>query len=655
MPAPRISVVIAAYRPGKGFDRVMRSLDAQTLPQDQFETIVIDDGSPDDTFERISDLAATRPNMRVERIENSGWPSRPRNVATQLARGEWVLYMDHDDALYPDALRRMAEYAAETQADVLSPKESKNSDAWWGMPALRDGNVPNAVVDGGIDRLLPMVPHKLYRREFLQEHGIRFPEGRRQLWEDIYVNVEAWRYAQRVAVLADTPAYLWWSSRTNNSKTYGPRQGEFWDRLDELFRFIDETLDGPEHADARRAALLHQYRGRVLTRLSRNLRNSSATETELAMTRARAIQQRYIPEEWDAALGKQPRARAILLRANRPDLLADLWSADSNTAAKVVAREVRWTDGLLHLQLDGQWLDKAGRRVSLRRVNGRVQRNLSSGLIAALPADVVDFTDTLREYRLQLAIRDRSAYVTWQLEASGAATWQQFEDGRVAPRLTAHAVLDPATAALGAPLSASVHDLIADLHWASADRGCAVTYTGPAQPAVVGTRPAVAYRAISGALSLDLEGRLRNPIADGGPGIGRVPGSLRQGLSLPLPRVATTGTSQLPAALRLVPDANGAGEQHVLHGILHAARAGARLDTDPAESVPDGTYELTFSAGGGTFLGRRSVRVHGEGLTILRHAPGVTAPAAAVWPARLRRLRKRGRAVLRQVYRRVRR
>ena len=79
--------------------------------------------------------AATRPNMTVRRIENSGWPSRPRNVATEMARGEWVLYMDHDDSLYPDALRRAAEYAAETDADLLSPKESKTSDVWWGMPA----------------------------------------------------------------------------------------------------------------------------------------------------------------------------------------------------------------------------------------------------------------------------------------------------------------------------------------------------------------------------------------------------------------------------------------------------------------------------------------------------------------------------------------
>ena len=73
--APRLTVIIAAYQPGDAFQRVIDSLDAQTLPQDEFETIVVDDGSPDDTFERLTALAATRPNLRVERIPNSGWPS----------------------------------------------------------------------------------------------------------------------------------------------------------------------------------------------------------------------------------------------------------------------------------------------------------------------------------------------------------------------------------------------------------------------------------------------------------------------------------------------------------------------------------------------------------------------------------------------------
>src|SRR3954467_9805424 len=134
--AKKVSVVIATYRPGDALNRVVESLDAQTLPQDEFEVIYVDDGSPDDTYVRLQQIAGTRPNTRIFQIPNSGWPSRPRNVGISNSRGEYVMFMDHDDALFPDGLRRAYEYAAENDADLLSPKESKTNDSWWALSSL---------------------------------------------------------------------------------------------------------------------------------------------------------------------------------------------------------------------------------------------------------------------------------------------------------------------------------------------------------------------------------------------------------------------------------------------------------------------------------------------------------------------------------------
>ena len=158
--------------------RVIGSLDAQTLPQDEFEVILVDDGSPDDTVVRLQAFAASRPTMSVLRIESSGWPSRPRNVRIEQARTEYVMFMDHDDSLHPDALRRAHEYAVENDADILSPKESKTNDVWWGSSGLSAGNIANALLEEGVERLVPMVPNKLYRRQLLLEHGIRLPRAR---------------------------------------------------------------------------------------------------------------------------------------------------------------------------------------------------------------------------------------------------------------------------------------------------------------------------------------------------------------------------------------------------------------------------------------------------------------------------------------------
>lgn len=58
---PKVSVVIATYSPGNRFDRVITSLDRQTLPQSEFETIVVDDGSPGGTA-ALHRLALDRAN-----------------------------------------------------------------------------------------------------------------------------------------------------------------------------------------------------------------------------------------------------------------------------------------------------------------------------------------------------------------------------------------------------------------------------------------------------------------------------------------------------------------------------------------------------------------------------------------------------------------
>lgn len=595
--APRISVVIAAYRPGDAIARVIESLDAQTLPQDQFETVIVDDGSPDDTWTRLQGYAATRPNLRILRIENSGWPSRPRNVGTEAARGDYVLYMDHDDSLYPDALRRLAEFAATSGADVVSPKESKTSDPWWCMPALWAGNTPDIKAGSAINRLLPMVPHKLYRREFLRDTGIRFPEDRRMLWEDVYFNVEVYAKASRVGVLADTPVYLWHESASNNSSTYGARDDEYWHRLESLLTFADTTLSAPELATERQIVVTHQYQRRILQHLGKELQHcDKATAAEL-MARGRALQEQFVPPEWDAKLGYLNQLRARLLRADRPDLLKALHASYTDIEARSELTRAAWEDGRLAVEFNHFWRHKSGRRVLFDEMDGRILLRLPREISEALPQEAIDVTDRLPRLRVATGVRSRTDAITWQYPSTTEVALEQTAEGVL---LTSHVAgfLDPHTAASGRPLDPAVWDFTTILRWGGVPRVSPIRTSTRPLPALVSGTPAVAYASTAGKLRLDLAQRLHSPAVDGlSPGTATTTGD---GFTLPLAGVSTTGDTSLPIEVlptRLRGRPGGPADVALAARLVGDAQ-GARLEV--RGQLPPGRHRLAVRTSAGT-------------------------------------------------------
>jgi glycosyltransferase involved in cell wall biosynthesis len=642
---PLVSVIIAAYKPGDAFRRVMDSLDAQTLPQEQFETIVVDDGSPDDTFERMQELASTRPNMRVEQIENSGWGSRPRNVGTDLARGEYVMFMDHDDSLFPDALRAAVEFAKANRSDVVSPKESRTNDPWWAMQALRNGDVGNILPGGDIDLLRPMVPHKLYRRAFLNEHGIRFPEGRRILWEDNYQNIAVYRHAQVVSLLASAPVYLWIASDTNNSRTYGPMSPEFWDRLDDLVAYIDATLDTDEFAVARKSALMHEHRWRLLHRLTKStVANQDGPKLERAYDRANRIQERYLPEAWDADLGIFDRIRARLIRARRTDLVRVQDAIMSSVSVRAAATNVRWDGATLRFHFEARLIE-AGKPIGFRADGDRLFRIVGADVAEVVPAELLEVTDDLAGFDVALAVRSRDEAVTWTIPADLTVRRETNPDGTVGMVAEGEASLDLPTAQVGAPLASGVWDVTAQSRWGGLSRRSAPTSTG-STGVLAGTTAAIAYSTTKGKLAVDTSQRLRTILNEGPLPVEADLGASGERFVLPLPKLTVAAPTTLPLEL-LATAADGT--EFRFPGTVVGDDTGARLES--SISLAAGSYTLRVLAEGQTAsvaLPRRlTVARNGQ---IKLHRP----VAAAVKGSFAAKAAKRGRRTAIAVAKRVR-
>ncbi|MFN8113682.1 MAG: glycosyltransferase family A protein [Solirubrobacterales bacterium] len=100
---PHFTVIVPAYRSAATIMTTLRSLTSQTFGD--WEALVVDDGSPDDTGKLIEDYAGEDPRVRLLRQPNSG-PAAARNLALAASRGDLISFLDADDAWMPGYLER---------------------------------------------------------------------------------------------------------------------------------------------------------------------------------------------------------------------------------------------------------------------------------------------------------------------------------------------------------------------------------------------------------------------------------------------------------------------------------------------------------------------------------------------------------------------
>ena len=112
---PTVSVVVPTYNRRAGIERLLQSLEAQTLPPDRFEVVVVDDGSTDGTSEALTGRQ-TSYRLRVYAQHNAG-PASARNAGIHYAEGRTIVFLDDD--VVPSAGLLAAHVAAQGDADDL--------------------------------------------------------------------------------------------------------------------------------------------------------------------------------------------------------------------------------------------------------------------------------------------------------------------------------------------------------------------------------------------------------------------------------------------------------------------------------------------------------------------------------------------------------
>ena len=117
--APVVSIVTAAYNAAATLEETVASVRAQT--RTDWELVIVDDGSADETRTIAEGLAAEDPRIRVLSQRNAG-TAAARNAGVRESRAEWLCMLDADDLLIPDFLERMLAFAVSHPGyDIYSP------------------------------------------------------------------------------------------------------------------------------------------------------------------------------------------------------------------------------------------------------------------------------------------------------------------------------------------------------------------------------------------------------------------------------------------------------------------------------------------------------------------------------------------------------
>lgn len=237
MEAPKVSVIIPVYNVKKYLAQCLDSVCGQTLQE--LEIICVDDGSTDGSTDILLEYARRDCRIKMLSQSNAG-AGTARNVGIDVAHGQYLSFLDSDDFFEPDMLEVACKTMDRYQADFVafdSDQYYTKQDEYIKNPwVLRKKDIPpyqpfthRELTDNIFKIFVGWAWDKLYRRDFVLEHQLRFQEQRTS--NDLLFVYSALVLAKRIAVVDKVLAHQRRGDRDTLSVTREKSWHCFYDAL----------------------------------------------------------------------------------------------------------------------------------------------------------------------------------------------------------------------------------------------------------------------------------------------------------------------------------------------------------------------------------------------------------------------------------------
>lgn len=216
----KLSFILPIYKVEAYLPQCVDSILSQAT--EDCEIILVDDGSPDGCGAICDRYAESYEIVKVIHKPNGGL-SDARNAGFDQAQGKYVLFVDSDDYLEPDAVSQILHWIDTTDADVAFLQSRKVYPDGTSEP-MGENLIREEILGKSREEVLrflvtrPKFPAsawgKIYRRAFLREHGFHYPYDRR-LSEDLMHSLDLFLTAEKFDCL-EFPYYCYRQNRAGS-------------------------------------------------------------------------------------------------------------------------------------------------------------------------------------------------------------------------------------------------------------------------------------------------------------------------------------------------------------------------------------------------------------------------------------------------------